>query len=162
MKSQRKRKNDPAKQPRHRLVPALVVFLFASVFPGELVSAEAENDLLIIVNRTVDPDGLSLDLIRDYFLKRRSRWPNGSKVIPVNAKAGAEARRAFQARVLEMHPDEEKLFWSDQKIRKGLTPPPEIQQNQRAVFKLKGSVSYVLRRDFKKGVATIVLVVPPR
>ena len=61
-------------------------------------------------------------------------------------------------KVLGMDAAKETAYWQEQKIKKGHTPPPELSNTQKAVFSLKGSVSYCYRKDFKKGAAKVLLV----
>ena len=59
-----------------------------------------------------------------------------------------------------MTPAEEQSYWQEQKIRKGLTPPAEFASTLKAVFSVKGAVSYVFRKQFKEGVAKVLLIIP--
>lgn len=122
--------------------------------------AESPDDILVIANKGVAADALSVDEIKSLFTRSRGTWKNGGKVIPVHAKEGSDLRKAFRSRVLRMSLEEEQSFWQDQKIRKGLTPPAEFGNPLKAVFSLSGSVSYVFRRDYRDGVAKILLVLP--
>ena len=71
-------------------------------------------------------------------------------------------REEFRRRVLEMTADEEQRYWQNQKIVQGKTPPTEFKSSQRAVFSIKGALSYVYRKDLKQNVAKVVLVIPQR
>lgn len=122
--------------------------------------AQSPDDILIIANKSVHIDRLSLSDVQAYFLKLRQRWPDGNKVVPINAKANREARTAFVTRVMKMQPNKELAYWADQKIRLGQHPPVEFSNPLKAVFKLKGSIGYVFRSQYKEGVVKILAVIP--
>ncbi|MDJ0764106.1 MAG: hypothetical protein QNJ97_14080 [Myxococcota bacterium] len=122
--------------------------------------AEDPNDILIIANQSASASQVSPDVLRDIFLKKRTAWPSGGKVTPVNASPGSDLRKAFREHILKMTADEERQYWQDLKIRKGAAEPPVFSQPLRAVFHLKGSVSYVFRSQYKEGVVKVLLVIP--
>ncbi len=128
------------------------------LFPHS-TTAEDEEDILIIANKSVKVDKITINEIQDFFLKRRSTWPNGNKVIPVNAPASSSLRKDFQRLVLKMTGPEESRYWQDQKIKKGVTKPPEFGNTLKATFKLKNSISYVYRPQYNEGVSKVLLVV---
>jgi hypothetical protein len=76
--------------------------------------------------------------------------------------ADAQLRGDFRKRVLNMEPAAEQRHWEDSKVKFGQSEPPIFPNTLKAVFKLKGSVSYVYRKDFKADVAKILLVVPSK
>lgn len=116
-------------------------------------------DLLIVVNKSVETDHLTIYQVRDYFLKKRSGWPEGSKAIPVNAK-DKTLREAFRQRVLLMSTVEEQRYWQNQLVRSAKKAPPEFSNTLKAVFKLRGSLGYVFRKDYLKNVVNVVLEIP--
>ena len=81
-------------------------------------------------------------------------------MVPINAMGSSPLREAFRTQVLQMTAAEETRYWQDMKIKKGLTPPSEFGNVQKAVFNLKGSVSYVFRSEHKGGVTKVLLEIP--
>ncbi len=117
-----------------------------------------DYDLLIIANKNAKASSASKAELRSYFLKKRSSWKGGGRVIPINAPAGSRLRKAFQAKVLSMSESEEDEYWKNEGIRRGTQKPAEISNTLKAVYHLRGSVSYVFRKDYKGGVAKILAV----
>lgn len=138
------------------LLLPLLVLLLAPVG----VRSESPSDILVIANNAAPASTLSLEEVRSIFLKKRASWSAGGKVVPVHAKEGSALRKSFQQRVLAMTAAEEAGYWQDQKIRRGLEGPAEFTNPLKAVFRIKGSVSYVFRSDYKEGVAKVLLVIP--
>ena len=126
------------------------------------IQARAQNptDILIIVNKSSKIKQISMDELRDIFLLKRNSWKNGGKVIPIHNREGSESRAAFRKRILNMSSSQEKTYWQERKIKAGVTAPVDFGNTQKAVFKLKGAVSYVYRSQFKEGATKIIMVVP--
>ncbi len=136
---------------------ACVAFLVSSV---NSVKAESPNDILIVANKGVSAGSLSLDELKAFFFKERTSWKTGGRVVPIHANEDSALRKAFLSKVLSMRLAQEKAFWQEQKIRKGMAAPPEFSNTLKAVFKIKGALSYIFRKDYREGVAKILLVLP--
>lgn len=136
-----------------------IVFVLAT---GSSVRAESPDDILVIANGTVPIESLGVDELREIFLKRRLYWDSSLRIVPINANEGTAIRDEFRKLVLSMSEAEEGRFWQDHKIRTGTTKPTEFSTVLKAVFKLKGSVGYVYRKDFRKSLTSLkVLKVLP-
>jgi len=138
------------------LAAALVLWL---ALPAAAL-AENPNDILIVANAAAGADRLSLAEVRDMFLKKRTSWPAGAKVVPVNVTDGSGLRKDFRAKVLGMTSEQEKSYWQERKIKAGESTPSEFGDTLRAVFKLRGAIGYVYRSQFKEGTAKVLLVIP--
>ncbi len=123
-------------------------------------SAESPNDILIVINNAVPQNSITVGELKNLFLKEKTNWSSGGKVVPIHASAGSRLRKDFVNRVLGMNPSDEKIFWRERKIKTGKVSPVEFGNTLKAVFKLRGSVSYVYRFQYKKTVAKVVLVLP--
>lgn len=121
-------------------------------------AAESPSDILIIANSSLKASSISKAEAREIFLKTRNSL-KGKKTTPVHAKMGSALRKAFAKKVLGLSPDDERQYWEKQKIMSGKTPPAEFSNTTRAVFKLRNSISYVYRKDYKD-VTKVLLVVP--
>lgn len=132
------------------------------LFAAEPAMADDAKDIVIVANKRVPVDSISLGELREIFLKKRTHWKTGVSAIPIHARKGSPLRKEFQAKVLQMSQAEEEDHWKKQMIRFGFPKPPEFGSPLRAVFRLKGTVSYVYRSDYKEGVAKILLVIPAK
>ena len=137
-------------QPVHRLPAARWV---ASPWPLSVKSVAVAS------NNDVSVDKISLAEVRNLFLGWQTVWSGGGKVVKINAKEGSPIRAAFRNKILRMTREQEGRHWKDQKVRKGLRPPVEFGNVLKAVFKLKRSVSYVYRSEYKPGVVKVLAVV---
>ena len=136
------------------------ILLVAALMLPSIAAADDPNDIIVIANSSVKASSITKDELRDIFLKKRTSWSNSGVVKPINASSGSELRKRFCEAVLKMTLEEEKRYFQEEKIKNGLTEPNSFSNTLKAVFKLRGSVSYVLRSDFKEGVAKVLLVIP--
>ncbi len=121
--------------------------------------AESPNDLLVIGNKSVSASSVDAAEIKAVFLKNKASI-GGDTVFPLNAKPDSELRAAFRKRVLKMTDEKERGFWEEEKVKKGVEPPPEVPLTLKAVFSKSGGVSYVFRKDYKEGTAKILATFP--
>lgn len=143
----------------------LTVFLSIAVLIGAAMSAdparaENPNDILVIANLGVKTNSIALDELRDAFLKKRTNWGSGERVVPLNVSDNPKLRDEFRAAVLKMSATEEQRYWQTRKIKEGDSEPAAFGNIQKAVFKLRGAVSYIYRSKYKEGVSKVVLVLP--
>jgi len=129
---------------------------------GPAVLADSPNDILVISNRSVSVDKISLEDLRDVFLKKRKDWNKGGRAVPINAKPDSSLREKFRDRVINMTASEEERYWQDRKIKFGTKKPADIGNRLKIVFKVKGAVSYVFRSEYKKGVVKVLLEIPAK
>ncbi|MCP4679961.1 MAG: hypothetical protein GY854_31610 [Deltaproteobacteria bacterium] len=140
---------------------SIVLLLLASwMLSGIPASADSPDDILVIANKQVKPSSISMDELRELFLKQRTKWGGSRRITPINAKKGTALRKKFRKAVLQISAGAEQTVWEDQKIRKGIAAPPELKSTQKAAFRVWGGVSYVFRRDYDKNVTKILLVIP--
>ncbi len=125
-------------------------------------AAESGKDLLIIVHPNAPILSVGFDKLKACFLKKHTVSIGPISLVPVNASAGSELRKAFQQNVLLMDPDEETKYWQDQKIKKGLEPPAETTTPLRLIRGYQKAIGYVFREQWKEGQARIVATVPAK
>ncbi len=150
-------------QPLHvtgTLLSALALWLSLSSVGG--TASAGEEEILVVANLKVPVDAISEADLRAIFRKSRLSYPGGARAVPIHARSGSPLRRDFLRRVLHLTEAEEKKFWEEQKIRKGIKPPAEFSNTLKAVFHLKGAVSYVYRSQFKEGTAKVLLRLPAK
>ena len=143
---------------RRALLVTTILAAVLILLPTGAANAESPSDILVIANNSVPVSKASLQEIRTMFLKQRQSWRGGGKVFPLNAKPGTNLRKEFQERVLGMNATSEQAFWQEQRIKKGLSAPSAFSNTLKAVFSVKGSIGYCYRKDYKAGLAKVLLV----
>lgn len=143
------------------LYTAAVVTVLISVTMSDSTTADASNsnDVLVIVNQSVKTDMVSVDQLRTLFLKVQTFWGNGKRIVPINA-AEPRLRNTFRRHVLRMDKAAEQQYWQNATVKKGEREPISMGNTLKAVFKLRGGISYIYRKDYREGVVKVVLVIP--
>jgi len=80
------------------------------------------GSIAIVVGAKSDIGDVTLDTLRELYLRRRRVWPDGSRVIPVNLPADSDVRRRFSKRVLGRLPQDLSTYW-DRLYFDGIQPP---------------------------------------
>ncbi len=135
-----------------------IVLLAISAWLPLRASADNPNDILIIAHRSVSQKSVTEAELREIFLKKRNNWSSGGRAIPIQAPEDTTIRRVFRKRILGMTATEETQYWQDRKIKAGISKPAEFTQTLKAVYKLKGSVGYVYRSQYREGVVKVLMV----
>lgn len=138
----------------------ITILMAVAVSPPAVSSTESPDDILIIVNKSTDIDSISVGELEQIFLKKKTTWSNGKKILSINASENSALRESFRAKVLAIKAEDEATYWEKQKIRLQIEPPVEMTNTPKAVFKLKSAISYAYRKDVPDNVLKVVLAVP--
>ena len=146
---------------RHRItVLGFIIVLLTGISISGMPATDSANDILVIVNKSVEVETLSIAELKQIFLKKKSSWPGGNPIVPINARVSEDIREEFREKVLDMSNTEESTYWETQKIRLQLSSPVEMGRTPKAVFKLKNAISYAYRRDVPTDVVKVVQILP--
>ena len=107
--------------------PPRIPALLALAVLSQLVPVRAEEPgrIAVIVDGKSFVTGISLDALRDLYLRRTRLWPNGERAIPINLPAQSTVRERFSRRVLGRSPKDLISYWNARYFE-GLTPPPVL------------------------------------
>jgi ABC-type phosphate transport system substrate-binding protein len=119
--------------------------------------ADKPDDLLIIANNGLALDTVNVAELRRLYFRQISQI-SGQRATPIHARRGSALRNVFLSKVMGMSAVEDEEFWEKEKIRTGAVEPSSLDNTLRAVFSLKGSISYCFRSEYKPGTAKILLV----
>jgi len=128
-----------------------VLCLFGVLFFGQgalrLPAAEAESLSFQIV---VHPDNpvtrLDRVFVRDAFLKRIARWPNGEAIMPADLSPRSHVRTQFAQAVLGRPLTAVRMYWQQVVFSGRGVPPPEFDSDEAAlryVRSHRGAISYL-------------------
>ena len=141
-----------------RTVLLVFVFLVFAFAPLPL-SAGSSEEILIIANNSLQASRVSDGELRDIFLGKKSNWGTGLRAVPIHSNNRA-LRDDFRTRLLQMNEAEETRYWQAYQIKTGKSQPASFGNTLKAVYKLKGAVSYIYKSQYKEGVAKVVAVLP--
>jgi hypothetical protein len=91
--------------------------------PQGIGAAEPTDPRLAVVVGAASPvQRVTLDELRELYLRRQRLWADGSRAIPVNLPPGSEPREAFSRRVLGRSTRDLVGYWNARYFE-GITPP---------------------------------------
>ncbi len=124
------------------------------LFPA-LVLAE---DLLIIANPQVSASSISTQDLAAIYLIKKTAWPDGLSIVPVNREAASDVREQFSEIVLEHSPRELAEYWN--RLRFQGKQPPLVQTSDQAVIgfvrNVPGAIGYIFADQRPAGVKVLV------
>ena len=121
------------------------------IFLGLALQAQSYK---VIVNNSNSTNSLSRKEVSDFFLKKKTKWPDGQKVAPVDQKASSEARKGFTDEIHKKSVSAIKSYWQ-QAVFAGTSTPPSEKSGDDEVIKYVsvklGAIGYVsLNADMSK------------
>lgn len=110
--------------PSRRITLTLLALLISADAVGQAAADAAP--LAIVVGRSSPVTAVSLDQLRDIYLRRRRVWPDGAPVAPINLPPDSPVRARFSRRVLGRAPADLLSYWNARYFE-GITPPLILQ-----------------------------------
>lgn len=80
------------------------------------------DEIAVVVGATSPVHDVTLDTLRDLYLRRQRLWPSGDRALPVNLPADDPVRQTFSTRVLGRSPRELVGYWN-RRYFEGIRPP---------------------------------------
>lgn len=114
------------------------------------------GDVVFIVNAQNPVEKLTVTEIRDYYFKRKRRWPNGESIRFMDRTNGP-LRDVFLKKYINKTTSDVELFWIGQKLYSGDSAPLKEASDSTTmsfVSSLRGAIGYVaestvLRKNVK-------------
>jgi len=105
--------------PSRRAALALLALI---VSPLARAGAAPEETLAVVVGRSSPVTAVTLDELRDIYLRRRRVWPDGRAAVPINLPPDSPWRDRFSRSVLGRAPVDLIGYWNARYFE-GITPP---------------------------------------
>ena len=102
---------------------SLAVFGWMLVALGPLADGQ-QQAFMVIAHSTLDESSLPKEGLSDYFLKKKTKWPDGSEIHPVDLNI-RDVREAFSKEVHKRSFSAIKKYWQRQIFTGRGTPPLE-------------------------------------
>lgn len=123
-----------------------VQFLAVVAFLWGASPSRAAEKVVFIVNVDNPISRLNESEIRDYFLKRRTQWPDGKPVRFIDWDDGTQIRATFLNKVVKKSARELELYWIGEKLYRGNSAPIKVGSSSLVVSfvaKLPGAIGYL-------------------
>lgn len=142
------------------ILPILLLSgLILAVLGVGVSRAQSTEGFQIVVHTSVDISALSRDEISKIFLKKRTKWDNGSAIEPVDQLPTSTVRERFSEAVHNRSASAIKSFWQKQ-IFSGRGVPPQERASDSEVLDLvrstPGAIGYVSRGAAVSGGVKVV------
>jgi ABC-type phosphate transport system substrate-binding protein len=127
-----------------KTISAILISAFTLAASADF--AAASEKIVIVLNNENGVSSLSTAEIRDYFLKRKTQWPDGTPVRFIDWEEGSAVRAAFLEQVVKKSPRELELYWIGEKLYRGNSAPIKVDSPEMVltfVAKLAGAIGYV-------------------
>jgi hypothetical protein len=96
---------------------------------GTAADVEPVGPIAVVVGTSSPIRDVTIDGLREVYLRRRRIWSDGTPSLPVNLPADHPVRRAFSRRVLGRLPEDLESHWSRLAFD-GIRPPTVLQTAQ--------------------------------
>jgi ABC-type phosphate transport system substrate-binding protein len=139
----------------------LAVLVAAVLAAGVVPLASADARFRVIVNPQVKGTQIPRAALSSIFLKRASKWGDGSEVRPVDQSVRSPLRMTFTADVLQRDMIEVQIYWQ-REIATGHVPPPVKSSDEEIVSYVAstpGAIGYVSAQTLLPGTVREVAVV---
>jgi ABC-type phosphate transport system substrate-binding protein len=111
------------------------------------VGAEAPRPVyVLIVHPTVRAPALDRKFLADAFLRRTTRWPDDTPILPVDLAPDARARARFSQEILARSVASVRSYWQQRIFSGQGLPPPELGNDDAVVsyvLQHPGAIGYV-------------------
>ena len=144
---------------RRRATRALLAVLVGA--GGIAVAVDSVGPIAIVVGTASPIRDVTVDGLREVYLRRRRIWPDGSTSLPVNLPADHPLRRTFSTRVLGRLPEDLEAYWGRLSFD-GIRPPLVLQSPQAVcayVAVEPAAIGYVLPSAVDAAFCRVLLVI---
>lgn len=143
---------------------SIAIVLAICLVPGGARTAAAKDPeaLAVVVGTGSEVKAITLDTLRELYLRRRRVWPNGNRALPVNLPPDTAARQTFSRRVLGRLPEDLAGYWN-RRYFEGVQPPLVLQTPQAVsayVAVERDAIGYVPLGSVDRDACRVLLVLP--
>lgn len=132
---------------RRIAVSSLLAIALAIPFAAPAGAAE-EASWKVIVNASNPAESISKEELARFFLKKKTAWPSGKVVEPVEPGKTSDARKGFAKDVLKKSPAALQSYWQ-QLVFAGREVPPQEKSSDADVISFvkahENAIGYVSR-----------------
>lgn len=133
--------------------------LFIAILLLGTLKAEAQS-FTIIVNESNSISSISKAEVSKLFLKKTSKWSDGTKVDPVDLAPGSSVRDEFSDQILGKSVNAIKSYWQQFVFAGKGTPPTEKKNDTEVIDYVKsnpGAIAYISSTTKATGVKILTI-----
>ena len=137
----------------------LLYFVCLSCFT---VACPAGPALAIITQNSNPLQSLSLDALKQVYLRKSLLDPNGIRWIPLNLPVDHELRQVFSLALFSKLPEDQDQYWNELYFQ-GINPP-EVLASEEAVLRFvvitPGAIGYIHKQNADGRVKILAIISP--
>ncbi|HTE45606.1 MAG TPA: hypothetical protein VK636_10210 [Gemmatimonadaceae bacterium] len=140
---------------------ALVLVAGVALTIGGARRAMAQDAFVLVVNQANPITSLKGKDASQFFLRKRTKWPGGQAVQPVDQTESSPVRRKFSDAVHGMDVPSVKSYWQELVFSGRGEPPPERASDADVIAFVRANpnaIGYVARTANTSDVKTIILL----
>ncbi len=121
------------------LITLLILFV-------NIIIAQESKSYKIIVNDSNPINTITKKDLAKIFLKKLTKWENGTTILPVDQLETSPVREAFSKDILKKTVAATKAFWQEQIFSGRGVPPPEKASDKEVIDYIKanpGAIGYI-------------------
>lgn len=145
-----------------RRVTAVLLLFVAAGGGGVAADPEGPVSIAIVVGAKSSIRGVTMDTLRELYLRRQRLWLDGERAVPVNLPADSALRGVFSRRVLGRLPEDLVTYWRRMYFD-GIRPPLVLKTPQAVcayVAVESAAIGYVRTDDVDQESCRVLLVLP--
>jgi ABC-type phosphate transport system substrate-binding protein len=123
-------------------IRALILLALAAGAAG----ADSSRPYVLIVHPSLRPPVVDRKFLADAFLRRTTRWPDDTPILPVDLAPEARARARFTQDILARSVASVRSYWQQRIFSGQGLPPPELTDDEAVVSYVlnhPGAIGYV-------------------
>lgn len=121
--------------------------------------ASAEDQIVVIANRSTPVDKVEPDQATQIFLKQVQTWPDGKTIVPVDIKEGSPLRAEFYSKITGRSTGQLRAYWARQAFTGMGFPPKQVPSPEEVVKYVQntpGAVGYVSKPQVEPQVKVLL------
>ena len=139
---------------KNRWIMMLSIILFS------FATSNLYADIVIIVHPEND-SALTPGDLKQIFLQKTKKFPNGEKVLPINQKFSSDIRQTIIKKLLRKLPRQDKAYWANYQFS-GKGSPPRVVKGDEDVISLvstnKYSIGYIDKASLNDSVKAVYTI----
>lgn len=138
----------------YKIILVVIIFIVSSI---TYISAQ---EFKVIVNSANPVSSLTQKQVSDYFLKKKTKWSDGTTVKPVDLSSKSSVRKSFSQKIHKKSTGQVRAYWQ-QLVFSGKASPPNEMKDDNAVISYikthKGAIGYISAGTKAEGVKKLVI-----
>lgn len=122
------------------------ILLIITVFFLSTLNGYSDQGFKVIVNKKNNAISLTQKDVSDLFLKKKSKWSDGTTVLPVDLNSNSKVREDFSKSIHGKSTSAIRNFWQQAAFSGTASAPPEKSNDEEIIEYVKrnpGAIGYV-------------------